>query len=200
MRIDARQAARGTVLCTCILLLLLLGTASGGAATAPGCASFHSQAEAQEYFREQGGSPRRHVGSLDPDHDGVACEGLGAPYQGYATLGYDFAKSFFYGTVAMPPLAAGSGYACLQGDTHFPEDPRRLNVYRERPGPDRELFGEFGPGAAADPSNGHLVWKASKALVPGRYYVRFEERIPSTPYGRTECPAFRSATVELAPR
>ncbi len=197
MRIDARQAARGAVLCTCaLLLLLLLGTAAAAEPIAArGCASFHSQAEAQEYFRLQGGSPSRGVGNLDPDHDGVACEGLGAPYAGYATLGYNRAKRFFYGTVAMPPVAGG-GFACLKGDSHFPGDPRRFNIYRERPGPDKRLFGEYGRGAEVLPS-GRLAWRADGSLVPGRYYVLFEERSPSTPYGPPECPSFRSATIPL---
>ena len=62
---------------------------SGDAASSRGCPSFKSQAEAQTYFVEAGGSIDHGIGKLDRDHDGVACEGLSGPFAGYATLGYN---------------------------------------------------------------------------------------------------------------
>lgn len=38
------------------------------------CDDFNSQAEAQQYFRDNGGSPTNNVDGLDRDNDGVACE------------------------------------------------------------------------------------------------------------------------------
>jgi hypothetical protein len=38
------------------------------------CADFVSQEEAQAYFEEDGGSHRRNVDHLDPNHNGIACE------------------------------------------------------------------------------------------------------------------------------
>lgn len=38
------------------------------------CDDFNSQADAQAYFRSQGGSPSNNVDDLDRDNDGVACE------------------------------------------------------------------------------------------------------------------------------
>jgi hypothetical protein len=216
MRTDARQRIRVASLCAGAAFLLgacaalsICGSASATASrpashgasqgAVRGCGSFHGQAAAEEYFLAHGGAPRRPVGHLDPDRDGVACEGLAGPYAGYATVGYNRSKSFFYGTVAMPPLAGGGGFACLKGDTHFPEDPRRFNLFRERRGRDRGLLGEYGRGAAADPSTGRLVWKVPRALAPGHYYVVFEESTSTSPYRRTECPSFRSPSVRLPP-
>ncbi len=174
-------------------------TASDGTAAAPGCASFRSQADAQDYFVAQGGGPRQRVGNLDPDRDGVACEELPAPFKGFATIGYNLKRKFFYGAVKMPPAAAGAAgedLACLYGNRHFAEGPRQLKVYRARPGPDLAVTEAV--GAAAEPSGSSLLWKADKkVLVPGRYYAAFEERIPLSPYGANECPGFQSAEVPL---
>jgi hypothetical protein len=38
------------------------------------CPDFDSQAEAQQYFEANGGSPTNNVDGLDRDNDGVACE------------------------------------------------------------------------------------------------------------------------------
>lgn len=186
------------------LAAILLGGAlrpSGTGAAVRGCASFQSQAEAQQYFVEQGGGPRHAIGALDPDHDGVACEGLPGPYEGYATVGYNLAHHFFYGTATMPPLGGGGeGFACLMGNRHFPDASRRLNVYRVKPGPDEPLFGKEGIGAEAIESSGRLLWRANRVLQRSAdYYAAFEQRIPLKPYGENECPGFRSASVLLGP-
>jgi hypothetical protein len=39
------------------------------------CADFGSQAAAQRYFEADGGSVRKNVDHLDPNHNGEACEG-----------------------------------------------------------------------------------------------------------------------------
>lgn len=38
------------------------------------CADFGSQTSAQRYFERDGGSERKNVDHLDPNHDGIACE------------------------------------------------------------------------------------------------------------------------------
>ena len=38
------------------------------------CADFRHQAEAQRYFEADGGSSKKNVDRLDPNHDGIACE------------------------------------------------------------------------------------------------------------------------------
>ena len=180
-------------------LLLCLPLAAGSAASTRACGSFASQAGAQHYFVEQGGSPERGVGKLDPDRDGVACEGLSGPFAGYATLGYNRKRDFFYGTATMPPGEPGEqGYPCLYGNKHFSDGPRRLNLYLERPGADKAILDSPGASAEAKPDSGRLVWKASKRhFVPGRYYAAFEERVRLHPYGANECPGFRSPTVRI---
>jgi hypothetical protein len=182
-----------------IAALCLWIPAGSGAAAVRGCGSFDSQASAQAYFMEMGGSPSKAVGRLDPDGDGVACGSLKGPYQGYATIGYNGKQDFFYGTVTMPPGDSGKGeYPCLVGNTHFPDAPRRLNVYRVRPGNDRPLLPKRGRGAEAKPATGRLLWKIDKKVVArGRYYVEFEAKVQSTPYGKNQCPGFRSRAVEL---
>jgi len=163
----------------------------------PGCSSFSSQAAAQDYFAELGGSPRRAVGDLDGDSDGVACEGLSGPYKPFATIGYNRKGGFFYGIASMPPAATGDErYPCLYGNRHFPDGPRRLNVYKVVPGPDKATFGVL--GAEARPESGRLLWKAEREdVTPGSYYVGFEEKIRLSPYGANECPGFRSAEIAL---
>jgi hypothetical protein len=42
------------------------------------CADFATQEEAQEYFLADGGSAKRNVDHLDPNHNGIACE-VGEP-------------------------------------------------------------------------------------------------------------------------
>jgi hypothetical protein len=171
--------------------------AGGGAAPPRACASFKSQAEAQAYFEELGGSPRHAVGALDPDGDGVACEELGAPYVGFATLGYNRTRDFFWGAVAMPRTGEGEGeFACLLGNPHFTDGPRLVTLMEERPGPDRRVFRSV--GAEARPSTGRLVWKANLKLPrPGRYYAQIAEKLRLHPYGPNECPAFRSQALAL---
>jgi hypothetical protein len=190
-----------------LLLLLAVAAAAGlpwlsaGHAAVRGCASFSSQAEAEQYFLAQGGGPRQAVGALDPDRDGVACEGLPGPYQGYATIGYNLAHHFFYGSATMPPQGnGGEGYACLHGNRHFPDAPRILRVYRVKPGADEPVFGDRGIGTEVLESSGRLLWRADRVLRgAGRYYAAFEERIPLQPYGANECPGFQSNPVLLGP-
>ncbi len=178
-------------------LLPAIGLSAGkSAAATPGCASFRSQAEAQEYFGELGGSPRNPVGALDPDRDGVACEGSPGPYKGFATVAYNAKRDFFYGTASMPPEAGGGSFACLEGNRHFDDGPRLLTLFKVRPGADLAIRGEVGP--QAKPSSGRLVWKVEKdTIAPGRYYVAFEERQPLSAHGPNQCPGFRSAEVGL---
>jgi hypothetical protein len=177
--------------------LVLSPLGSSAAASRP-CTSFHSQAEAQDYFIEQGGTIEEEVGRLDPDHDGVACEGLAGPYAGYATLGYNKKRDFFYGVAALPPSASGGEYPCLIGNRHFPDAPRRLNIYKVNADGEKAIFNQFGLGTEAQPETGHLIWRADrKVVIPGRYYVEFEERARSSAYSGTECPAFRSPIVKL---
>ncbi|HEV7615129.1 MAG TPA: hypothetical protein VGO36_02745 [Solirubrobacterales bacterium] len=177
--------------------LALLAAAASGSAASPGCQEFSSQGDAQTVFIELGGSPGHAVGSLDPDRDGIACEGLPAPYAGHATIGYNRAGGFLFGTASMPAAASGEErFPCLQGNRRGPEGPRRLSVYRAQEGDDRPVL--TGIGAEARPESGRLVWKAPRAtIVPGRYYVAFAEAIPLTPYGRSQCPGFRSRQTWL---
>jgi hypothetical protein len=165
------------------------------------CGAYASQADAQARFAELGGSPARPVGGLDPDRDGIACEGLPAPYAGYATLGYNRKGGFLYGVASMPAApSGGKRFPCLRGNGKGPEGPRRLDVYRVGASGDRPILGVV--GAEARPDSGRLLWKVERpALAPGLYYVEFREAIPLTPYGRSECPGFRSSEVRLpAPR
>jgi hypothetical protein len=56
-------------------LVLALSAAPAALAQADkDCADFSSQAEAQAYFKANGGSPTNNVDNLDADHDGQACE------------------------------------------------------------------------------------------------------------------------------
>lgn len=183
----------------CALALAIWAPAGGDAAATPGCPSFKSQADAQTYFVEQGGSATRAIGRLDPDGDGVACEGLGAPYQGIATLGYNKKRHFFFGVASMPALASRNGeFACLTGNRRWPDGPRWVNVYRVEPGGDASILGPHLASAEAKPATGRLVWKVDKPLkIPGRYYAAFEESVRTSPYGRNPCPEFRSRTIAL---
>jgi hypothetical protein len=142
------------------------------------------------------GSPSRDATGLDADGDGVACEGLPGPYEGFATIGYNAKAHFFYGTASMPPLGSGGGFACLSGNRHFPEGPRRLKIYRARPGSDLAVSRAL--GAEAKPSSGRLLWKLEAPLaVHGRYYAAFEEEVRLSPYKPTECPGFSSLETRL---
>ena len=182
-------------LCALAALALAQGALAQAGARQPTparCAAFSSQAGAQGALAELG---RRRAGGLDSDRDGIACEGLPGPYAGYATVGYSRAKRFLYGTVSMPRAGSGT-YPCLYGNTHFDDGPRLLTVYRSLPGDDRAVVTRV--GAEARPDSGRLLWKAPKPnLLPGEYYVAFEERVPLTPYGKNECPGFRSAEFRL---
>jgi hypothetical protein len=71
-----------------ILITALVAVAAGsqlrGGATPPAaadlnCPDFASQAAAQKYFDDHGGSPTNNVDGLDGDHDGVACESNPCP-------------------------------------------------------------------------------------------------------------------------
>jgi len=170
--------------------------AEGSAATPMDCARFSSQAVAQERFGALGGSPSHNVAGLDADRDGVACEGLAAPYQGFATIAYNLKRRFFYGTATMPPKRSGDSFACLAGNRHFPEGPRLVRIHRLTPEGDRVVSRAI--GAEAKPASGRLVWKLDKDVVPaGRYYVSFEEQVPLSPYRPSECPEFRSPETRL---
>ncbi len=170
--------------------------AAGAAGKTSGCASFPSQADAQERFFLLGGSPSRNAVGLDGDRDGVACEGLPGPYSGYATIGYNRERKFLFGTASMPVEADGEGFACLLGNRQFADGARRLVLYRETPGPDvavsRTLKAEPRPGS------GRLLWKLERELaVAGRYYAVFEAQIHLGPYVPSNCPEFRSRAVYL---
>jgi hypothetical protein len=121
------------------------------------------------------------------------------PRAEYTTLGYNRTHGFFYGTAKMPPKGDGSGgFACLAGNRHFPDGPRALRIYRVLPGPDRAISPEIFAGAT--PQNGMLEWKFERRRVPmARYYVVFEEKIPTAANAASECPAFRSPAA-LLPR
>jgi hypothetical protein len=181
------------------LTLAAWSPAGGDAAATPGCPSFKSQAEAETFFIEQGGSATHSVGRLDSDGDGVACEGLGGPYQGIATLGYNNKRDFFFGVASMPPLASRNGeFACLAGNRRWPDGPRWVNVFRVKPGGDVSILGTHMASAEAKPATGRLVWKVDKPLpLPGRYYAVFEESLRTSPYGPNPCPEFRSRTITL---
>lgn len=184
------------LLAAAVALLAIAGSQEASVAAAPGCGSFRSQADAQERFGELGGSPADPIPKLDPDRDGVACEGLPGPYKGYATVAYNPKRKFFYGTASLPPESGGSGFACLEGNRHFDDGPRLLTLFKVKPGPDLAIQREV--GAAAEPSSGRVLWKVEKATIaPGHYYVVFEERQPLTPYGPNQCPGFRSAEFRL---
>jgi hypothetical protein len=51
----------------------------GSVAAGVNCSDFASQAAAQGYFDQHGGSPSNDVEGLDADHDGIACESLPCP-------------------------------------------------------------------------------------------------------------------------
>lgn len=192
--------ARSTTLlaaCAGATALALGALAGPGAARTPGCASLKSQAAAQELFVGLGGRPGHDVGGLDPDGDGVACEERPAPYEGFATIGYNRAKGFFYGVATMPRPGSGeAGFACLAGNRHFPEGPRLLRIHRVTREGDRPVSGDI--GTAAQAGSGRLLWKLDRGVVPrGRYYASFEEQQPLGPYEPSECPGFRSRTTVL---
>jgi hypothetical protein len=192
---SARKLCGAAVPLACAALVGALALPGGSGAAAQRCGGFASQAAAQDHFLAAGGSPGRRVGALDPDRDGVACEGLGGPFKGYATIGFSKSKRFFYGAVTMPPDPAG-GFACLDGNPHYPEGPRILTVYRARPGRDRAVTGEV--AAEARRESGRLAWKAPRTRVTrGRYYAVFAERQRLKPSGPNLCPGFPSAARVL---
>lgn len=198
MQSNVRPSPLALVLTLVAVAVLAFAATASSAAATRGCASFKSQAQAQVYFIEEGGTIEHGVGLLDPDHDGVACEGSPGPFRGYATLGYNKKRDFFYGTVSMPPSPTGGEFPCMIGNRHFPDAPRRLNVYKVNGDGDKAIFNQFGLGAEADPSSGRLIWRADrKTVIPGNYFAEFEEKARTTAYGGTECPAFRSPIVSL---
>jgi Excalibur calcium-binding domain len=199
MQLAPRRVALALTLAAAAGAIALLAPAGSGAAPTRHCGSFASQAGAQTYLVGLGSGPTRSIGDLDRDRDGVACEGLPGPYAGFASIGYFSRGRFFYGNAWMPSAEfEGERFACLHGNEHFANGPRRLNVYKVLPGPDKPLLRRrFGIGAEANSDNGRLVWKLDAKHVRGRYYVAFEERIPLHPYGRNQCPGFRSRAIEL---
>jgi hypothetical protein len=180
--------------------VLALAGAGSGAAAVPGCGAFKAQADAQDAFVAVGGSPDRNAGAMDPDRDGVACEELSSPYKGYATIGYHRKRQFFYGVVTMPVPPCGGEAPCLYGNKNYPDSARRLNVFKIRSDGDKPLLGRYKAGAEAQPEAGRLIWKAERPnLIPARYYVSFDERVRTSPYGRNPCPGFSSRPT-LLPR
>jgi hypothetical protein len=191
-----RASARPLLSALGAALLAVSASPGSGAAAVPACASFPSQAAAQEHLAALGTGPGR-VGRLDSDGDGIACEGLAGPYKGFVTIGYSPSRRFFFGAVSMPPDVAG-GFACLEGNRHFADAPRLLAIYRVQPGSDLEVVSEVPTGAQA--GSGRLLWKAEKGpIAPGLYYAEVEARIPLTPYGGNDCPGFRSRVAMLPP-
>ena len=175
-----------------------LGAGGSLGASPRGCGSFASQAEAQGYFLEAGGSIGHGIGKLDPDRDGVACEGLSGPYAGYATIGFNEKRRFFYGTASMPPDPISGEYACLVGNPHFSDAVRLVEVFRVTAEGDKPISRPGGVGTEARPGSGRIVWRVDRrTVVPGRYFAEFEERRPTSSLGASKCPAFRSATVSL---
>jgi hypothetical protein len=200
MQSNLRPARQLLAFAGIVVAFLTIGVIGGRAASPRGCASFESQAGAQNYFLEAGGGVEHPVGKLDHDHDGVACEALDAPFVGYATLGYNKKRNFFYGTVSLPRSPTGRPrYPCLNGNHRRPHGPRLLNVYKVgHDGSAKPIFDRPGLGAEDRPTSGRLLWRGDrKVVVPGRYYAEFEGRIGSSHSGGSECPAFRSATVRL---
>jgi len=177
--------------------VLLLPAGSAAAAPKRGCASFSSQSDAQAYFFSQGGRPKKGPRRLDRDRDGVACETLAGPHAGFATIGYNRRKGFFYGYAWMPEDPSSEGYACMYGNRHLPDGPRTLTVYRVVRGRARPVRGGAEITARAEPDRGRLVWKLGARRARGRYLAAFEARIPLTPYGRNQCPGFRSYTIQV---
>jgi|GEM_PF-2464547 len=195
MRLPVRTSIVALALAVAGVLLLPAG---GGAAPQRGCASFSSQSDAQAHFFRQGGRPGKGPRRLDRDRDGVACEQLPGPHAGFAAIGYHKRKRFFYGYAWMPEDPSGEGYTCLHGNRRFPDGARTLNVYRVVRGKARPLRPRrVGIPAQADPATGTLVWKLKARKPRGRFFAAFEARIPLAPYGRNQCPGFRSYTIQM---
>jgi hypothetical protein len=174
----------------------VLPAGAGAAGPSPACARLSNQAAAQERFVKLGGAPGRDPGGFDADDDGVACEGLVGPYEGFATIAYNVRRGFFYGTAAMPVDDSDGAFACLAGNRHFAEGPRLLRIHRITSRGDRVISRTL--GAEARPASGRLVWKLDRKVVPpGRYYAAFEEEVRLSPYKPSECPGFRSAETRL---
>jgi Excalibur calcium-binding domain len=191
--VPARTTTAPAIAALAAALVIAVPNPAAGTKPRAGCPSFSSQAEAQDRFVLLGGTPSQNARGLDEDGDGVACEGLPAPYRGFATIGYHRGRGFFYGTATMP--ATESGFACLFGNPQFPDGPRRLEVFLVRPGPDLSISRWL--GAEARPESGRLLWRHHRDLVPGRYYAAFEERQRETPFRPPECPGFASRETYL---
>jgi hypothetical protein len=177
--------------------VVVLAAVDGGAA--PGaCAGFGNQAAAQSHFVGQGGGPGRNEDGLDADEDGVACEELGRPYKGHATIGWHKGKRFLFGVATMPTGRDGAP-RCLYGNRQEPHGPREIKLFRVRPGADRALLPEVpATYAQARPESGKLIWKVERPnLAPGEYYVAFDESIRRGPYEGIECPGFASLPQQL---
>jgi hypothetical protein len=78
-----RKAASAAIVAsaTVVLAIGLAAIAGAQATTAPpsgtkSCADFKTQAEAQTYFTGKGGSKTSNADNLDPNRNGIACEGL----------------------------------------------------------------------------------------------------------------------------
>lgn len=199
MRAVPALSTRIVAVLVLVLGLACVAWAPGGSAGVPDCGSLKSQAVAQELFVDMGGRPGHGVAALDSDADGVACEERPGPYEGFATIGYNRAKRFFYGVAAMPAAKSGEDdFACLRGNRHYAEGPRLLRVYRALPGADRPVSRDL--GTEADSDRGRLFWKLDRERVPpGRYYAAFEEKARTSPYAPSECPGFSSQPT-LLPR
>ena len=125
-----------------------------------------SQAEAQEAFLDLGGKPGNDVGGLDGNGNGVACEALPGPYEGYATIGFNVRKGFLYGVATLPlhrerlpvparqPLRPGNGAPgerLPRAPRSRQSDPRRRDRHGRRPEhrQDRLESGQIGPPVQA---------------------------------------------------
>jgi hypothetical protein len=88
-------------------------TASSAAKT---CADFATQAAAQAYFNSKGGSKTNNVDNLDPNRNGIACEGLpGTPTaSATATVAPTATTSTLNNTGVFSDLMAMSGLSLLE--------------------------------------------------------------------------------------
>jgi hypothetical protein len=76
------------------------GTGGTEAGADRDCEDFDTQADAQDYFTDEGGDDLNNVDDLDEDGDGVVCEALGAPSGGVDAGG---------GGTAVRPVDSGGG-------------------------------------------------------------------------------------------
>ncbi len=179
-------------------------SAGGKGQPSRNCGSFANQAAAQDYFFKRGGSPRRKIGGLDPDGNGVACERLDAPHKGYADVAFESRRGFFYGGIAVPAGTDGD-FPCLYKNAKVGIT-RRVLVYKARRGkPDLPLTLRGGESRESDDGSkgtvqsgaGRLTWKVDPSgRIRGRFYVDVPQS--ETESGSDEdCPRFRSRAIRV---